>query len=148
MTRHRRRVFVDSSVFFAAAYSASGRARDLLLSGASGAVDLVVSQYVVDETRRNLARSAPGQLHTFVALLAQLPFQYCEPALALVQTVTAIVVAKDAPIIAAAITAEAHFVATYDRKDLLAYHVAINAAFGIKVATPDAVLSQLLFTEN
>jgi predicted nucleic acid-binding protein len=50
---------------------------------------------------------------------------------------------KDAPIIAAARAAQASFVATYDRKDLLSSRQEILAAFGVTVATPDEILAGL-----
>jgi len=55
----------------------------------------------------------------------------------------AVVVAKDAPIIAAARAAKAPFVATYDRKDLLSKRREIPDAFGITVAKPDEILANL-----
>jgi predicted nucleic acid-binding protein len=49
------RIFLDASVVFAAAYSHSGAARELLHRGLQGDVRLVVSQDVLEETTRNLA---------------------------------------------------------------------------------------------
>ena len=51
-----------------------------------------------------------------------------------------IIVAKDAPIIAAARAAGSTLVATYDRRDLLSKSDLIATAFGITVATPDDIL--------
>ncbi|MBP8973654.1 MAG: PIN domain-containing protein [Anaerolineae bacterium] len=53
------RVFVDASVLFSAIQSPTGHARDLLRLSLSQAVTLVVSSYVLDEVRVNLARKAP-----------------------------------------------------------------------------------------
>jgi len=49
------RIFLDSSVLFSAAYSSRGRARELILRAARGELTLVVSDLVLEETRRNLA---------------------------------------------------------------------------------------------
>jgi len=57
-----QRLFVDSSVLFAAAYSRTGHARDLILMAVRGEITLVVSHLVLDETRRNLTESAPERL--------------------------------------------------------------------------------------
>jgi len=46
-------------------------------------------------------------------------------------------------IVAGAIHAEAKFLATYDRKHLLAQATLIQNRFGIIVATPEAVLSTI-----
>lgn len=50
------RLFIDSSVLFSAANSAKGHSRDLLLMGASGEITIVISDYVLEETRRNLGQ--------------------------------------------------------------------------------------------
>jgi hypothetical protein len=65
------RIFIDTSVLFAAALSDTGFARDLIFAGARGELDLVLSTFVIEETRRNLAAKAPSDLpffETFVAL--------------------------------------------------------------------------------
>jgi predicted nucleic acid-binding protein len=49
------RLFIDSSVLFAAAYSNRGHAHDLVQMGIRGQVTLVMSRLVLEETRRNLA---------------------------------------------------------------------------------------------
>ncbi len=59
------KVFVDSSVFFAAIYSAHGYARDLLLLAIDEQVQLIVSQDVLTEVERNLGRKAPEKLATY-----------------------------------------------------------------------------------
>ena len=55
----KSRVFVDSTVLFSACYSASGYARDLMLAGVKGDIDLFLSDYVIVETERNLQRKSP-----------------------------------------------------------------------------------------
>lgn len=133
-------VFIDSSVFFAAAYSVTGSAHDLLLAAIQGRIALVLSAYVLEETERNLRASAPRALPAFDRLCRVLPYRLSTPSTDLVVDTARIIVAKDAPIIAAARAAGAMLVATYDRKDLLSKREAIAAAFGITVATPDEVL--------
>ena len=59
-TTHRAiKVFIDSSVLFAAALSAKGSARDLTLRSTQGDYALYVSPLVLEEVERNLARKAP-----------------------------------------------------------------------------------------
>jgi predicted nucleic acid-binding protein len=137
------RVFLDSSVFFAAAYSAKGSARDLLLSAIQGRIALVLSSYVINETERNLLQRAPHAHPGFLRFRQDLPYQLSHPPNALVVDTARIVVGKDAPIIAAARAAQATLVATYDRKDLLSKRQEILAAFGITVATPEEILASL-----
>ena len=136
-------VFVDSSVFFAAACSNRGSAHDLIVAGLRGRLALVVSEYVLTETERNLRASAPRALPAFARLCRAVPFRLSAPDTALVGDTARVVVAKDAPIVAAARAAKVTLLATYDRKDLLDHGGSIAAAFGITVATPDEILRTL-----
>ncbi|NLF79262.1 MAG: PIN domain-containing protein, partial [Chloroflexi bacterium] len=69
------RVFVDASVLFAAAYSLSGSARDLIQLALEVQVTLVVSPTVLEEAGRNLSKNAPGKVEFFAALIAVVPFE-------------------------------------------------------------------------
>lgn len=142
-TRTPPRVFVDSSVFFAAAYSATGSARDLLIAATDDRVVFVISDYVLTETERNLRENAPRALPAFHLLRETLSMRVRNPSKRLVLDTARLIVAKDAPVVAAARSARVKLVATYDRKDLLSKREAILAAFGITVATPDDVLNLL-----
>lgn len=137
------RVFLDSSVFFAAAYSVTGSAHDLLLAVIQGRVSLVLSPYILTETERNILKRAPHAHSAFLRFRAALPFQLSQPPETLIADTARIVAAKDAPVIAAARAAQTTLVATYDRKDLLSNRQEILVAFGITVATPDEILATL-----
>jgi predicted nucleic acid-binding protein len=138
-----RSVFVDSSALFAAAYSVTGSAHDLVQAAIQARVTLVLSDYVLAETERNLLASAPRAHPAFLRLRASLPYQVSNPPTPLVAETARVVVAKDAPIIAAARAARVELVATYDRKDLLSKRQEILAAFGVTVATPEEILALL-----
>ena len=133
-------VFIDSSVFFAAAYSVNGSAHDLLQAGIQGRVVLVLSENVLEETE---GKNAPRAHAAFLRLRDSLPHRLTAPSRRLVIETAEVVVAKDAPIIAAARAARVDFVATYDRKDLLSKQAEIRAAFELAVVTPDTVLQSL-----
>jgi predicted nucleic acid-binding protein len=137
------RVFVDTSVLFAAARSETGFARDLIVAGAHGDLDLILSRYVIGETRRNLTNKAPRALSYFDIFLAFGHVQLLDPPTALVRQVAADIALKDAPIVAGAVHAEAKFLVTYDRKHLLALAALIQDRFGITVDTPEAVLAAI-----
>ena len=137
------RIFVDTSVLFAAARSETGFARDPIMAGARGDLALILSRYVIEETRRNLANKAPRALPFFDIFLAFGNVQLVDPTPALVRQVAAQIALKDAPIVAGAIHAEATFLDTYDRKHLLAQAVLIQDRFGITVETPEAVLAAI-----
>jgi predicted nucleic acid-binding protein len=137
------RIFVDASVLFAAARSETGFARDLIVAGARGDLALILSRYVIEETRRNLANKAPRALSYFDLFLAFGHVHLVDPPAALVRQVAADIALKDAPIVAGAVHAAAEFLATYDRKHLLAQAVLIQDRFGITVGTPEAVLATI-----
>jgi predicted nucleic acid-binding protein len=138
-----RRVFLDSSVFFAATYSPRGSARDLLLATIQGRVALVLSAYVIDETERNVLKRAPHVHPDFLRLRDNLIYLLSQPSDALIVDTARVVVEKDAPIIAGAVAANATLVATYDRRHLLSKREEIFAAFGVTVATPGEILASL-----
>ncbi len=50
-----KRIFIDSSMLFSAAYSARGHSRDLRVMAVRGEVILVASHLVLEELRRNRA---------------------------------------------------------------------------------------------
>jgi predicted nucleic acid-binding protein len=136
-------VFVDSSVFFAASYSATGSARDLFLAALQGRVSLVLSNYVLEETERNLQMGVSRGYAAFLHFRDTFPFRLRTPSKQLVIDTARVVSAKDAPIIAAARSARVKLVATYDRKDLLSKRQEIFEAFGVIVAPPDEILQRL-----
>jgi predicted nucleic acid-binding protein len=137
------RIFVDTTVLFAAARSETGFARDLIVAGTRGDLALILSRYVIEETRRNLANKAPRALSYFDLFLAFGHVQLVDPPAALVRQVAADIALKDAPIVAGAVYAAAQFLATYDRKHLLAQAALIRDRFGITVGTPEAVLATI-----
>ncbi len=138
--RKRTRVFVDSSVLMAAAISATGFARDLILAGQLKDVTLVLSALVVEETERNLRRKALAAIPAFEFFLTQIPFATTEASRALVRRVAKVVELKDAAIVAGAMSGKVQYLATYDRRHLLSQAGIIRAAFGVDVVTPDIVI--------
>ena len=123
-----RRLFFDSSALFAAAYSRTGHARDLILMAVRGEITLVVSQLVLDETRRNLAESTPERLIILDYITAGIPFEIVKPTKREVIAAARRVVLKDSPIIAAARKARMDYLVSLDKKHLrgrpeLAEHV-------------------------
>jgi uncharacterized protein len=135
-----RRIFLDSSVLYAAAFSATGPARRLILKGIEGSIAPSLSDLVLEETKRNLTKNAPSALPYFT-ILADLfsPF-ITNPTKADVRKAAQIVHLKDAPIVAAAAKAKAEYLATHDVKHLLAQAQVIEEAYGITVLTPAEVL--------
>ena len=108
-----------SSVLFAAAYSSKGHARDLILMAARDEIHLVISTLVMEETRRNLADFAPEVLPALELIFASIDFDIVDPSKEEVIAASRLVALKDAPILAAAKTAQVDFLVTLDKKHLL-----------------------------
>jgi uncharacterized protein len=139
----RRSVFIDSSVLYAAAFSATGPARRLILKGLEGSIALVISDLVLEETKRNLTKKSPEILPYFTTLADFFSPFITNPTKAEVLKAAQIVHLKDAPIVAAAAKAKAAYLATHDVKHLLSHAQAIAAAYGITVLTPAELVSIL-----
>jgi predicted nucleic acid-binding protein len=138
-----RRIFLDSSVLYAAAFSATGPARRLLLKGLEGSIALSLSDLVLEETKRNLTKNAPSALPYFAILADLLSSVITNPTKGQVLKAAQIVHLKDAPIVAGAVKANADYLATYDVKHLLSHAKAIADAYRITVLTPSDLLSVL-----
>jgi predicted nucleic acid-binding protein len=137
------RVFLDASVLFAAAYSTQGGARELLRRSLSSEVDLVTSQFAIEEAETTLLRKAPEQVVYFKALLETLEIEITpEPTKEELLAAASYTAMKDAPIIAAAIAAQADYLVTFDRKHLL-NPPEVAKKSGLVIATPGEVLENL-----
>lgn len=113
------RLFVDSSVLFSAIYSSNGHSADLLRMGILGEVIIVLSDDVVDETHCNLAISKPERLPAFEKALAVAGFEIIDVSREEVMAAANHVVAKDAPILAAAKMAKVDMLVSLDKRHIL-----------------------------
>jgi predicted nucleic acid-binding protein len=130
-------------VLYAAVFSATGPARRLILKGLQGSITLCISDFVLAETKRNLTKNAPLTLPYFTSIADLLSSQATNPTKAEVLKAAQVVHLKDAPIVAAAVKAKAHYLATHDVKHLLTHAQAIDTAYGITVLSPADLLSVL-----
>ncbi len=134
------RIFLDATVLFSAAFSASGASRELLRLAQQGKVELVTNQIAITETERNLATKSEEGLLIFQVLMERLPITILEnPSRATVEWAAEYTALKDAPIVAGAVDAEADYLATFDRKHLInPPEVAENAK--LTIATSGTIL--------
>jgi predicted nucleic acid-binding protein len=139
----QRSVFLDSSVLYAAVFSATGPARRLLLKGFAGSITLSISDLVLAETQRNLTKNAPSALPYFTIIADLLAPSVTRPTKADVLKAAQIVHFKDAAIVAAAAKSNAEYLATHDVKHLVNHAKEIEQAYGITVLTPAGLLSVL-----
>jgi predicted nucleic acid-binding protein len=137
------RVFLDTSVLFAAVLSETGGARLILKLGESGAVRLWVGPRVLQEADGVLARKAPASKGLFALLLDRSRVAVGPPpdaaALALAQDVVDYL--PDAYILAEALVTGVHYLASLDRHHLVGNPSANKLPFPI--GTPGDFLAWL-----
>ncbi len=142
-----RRLFFDSSALYAAVYSSSGAARELIRWSLQGKVQLVISQDVLDETQRNIAKKVPEMVEVYTFLVALLPYEIVpDPTTADVRGAERYVAQKDAPIIAAARKVRIDYLVTFDKKHLLR-RPELAEYIGAKIITPGELVALLRLTE-
>ena len=131
------RLFMDSSALFAGIVSASGAARALLLLAESEQVSIIISEQVVAETERAIARKAPSALNDLrQAILASKASIIRDPSPELVKLNLALIShAADAPIVLAAMVAEVDFLATLNRKHFI-NDPGVARRSGLRIGTP------------
>lgn len=137
------RAFVDASVLYAAADSATGASREIIRLGLRGRVGLVISDLVVEEAERNLAKNAPAAVPYLKLFLDVAEFEVVTPTKNQVLRAAAYTAAKDAPIVAGAKRAKVHYLVTLDRKHLLKNAEAIAANVGVEVVPPSVLLQAI-----
>ena len=139
-----KRFFIDASVFYPAAHSPRGSARELMVMAAAEQPDvrLVVSDDVIEETRRNLAYDVPEKLVVFERLLATVPFEIVTVTRRAVRSAERVVAAKDAHVLAAAKKAKVDALVTFDRKHLLG-KPGVAKYIKAKVVPPDEAIRLL-----
>jgi predicted nucleic acid-binding protein len=110
------RLFLDANVLFSAAHNPHGNARALFRLAPGGGITLLTSSYAAEEAVRNINLKFPACAPDLAALLERLVLGP-EPASVLVgEAATTGLPQKDAPILAAAIAADADVLVTGDRR--------------------------------
>jgi predicted nucleic acid-binding protein len=112
------RIFLDTSVLFAAVLSERGGARELLNLGEAGSLCLVIGPRVVQESDAVISRKAPASKALFAVLLdrAGIEIGPRPDAQALARAGQIISYAPDAHVLAEAIVAQADYFVTLDRQ--------------------------------
>lgn len=133
----RIKLFMDSSALFAGIVSASGAARALLLLAESGQISIIISEQVVAETERAIARKAPSALNDLrrailaskASIIRDPPPEHVKLNLALISH------AADVPILLAAMDAEVDFLVTLNRKHFID-DPGVARRSGLRIGTP------------
>ena len=111
------KVFLDANVVFSAAHQREGRAQALLLLARAGRCDLMVSAHALEEARRNLTRKSHSFDKRLEDLLPMTEVVAEAPAPLVAWALEHGLPLKDAPILAAAVHANADILATGDLRD-------------------------------
>ena len=120
-------LFLDANVLFAAAYSAEGNARAILLLAPLRGATVASSTFAVEEAARNLRLKAPAAESGFVSLMGGVTLAGGPDRQTLEQASRHGLPEKDVPILAAAIAIRATLLVTGDRRHF-------GALFGRKIA--------------
>ncbi len=136
-----RRVFADANVLIAGAGSRSGASRAVLMLAEVGLFKLVVCRQVLDEAERNIRHKLPNALKVFAELMAVLALEIIEdPEPSAWQDWQDVIEMKDAPILAAAVSAQVDRLLTLNTKDFTAE---VAAQSGLVIQTPAQFIVEL-----
>jgi len=135
------RIFIDSSVLFTAANSAKGHSRDLMLMSAAGKVTLILSNFVLEETRRNLASTRTG-LTVLDRIIQEARIEVISVTNQQVRRAVRLIVPKDAPILAAAKAAKVDMLVSLDNKHILG-RPELENYFNALILTPIELFAKL-----
>jgi len=143
MLKRSHRIFLDTSVIFAAVLSETGGARKLFRLGEAGALQLIVGSNVLRECEQVVRRKAPASLPTLAYLLelgmveiaAPSPEDFIEEAKAIVAY------EPDAYVLAEAIGSEPDWFITHDKAHFL--NANPGSSLTIRIGTPGDLIQAL-----
>jgi predicted nucleic acid-binding protein len=135
-------IFLDSSALIAGIISETGAAHVLLQLGETEDVVLVISEVVVNETNRSVARKSPENLDDVQMEIARARIQIIPdpPDEEIQANLYLMDDPNDVPILLAAMIAKVDYLATHDRKHFLD-NPKVAERSGIKIGTPGDVLA-------
>lgn len=138
------KLFMDSSALMAGILSAEGGARALLLLSENNKIDLVVSEQVITEVERNIARKAPKLLPFARELILQAKINILldpKPEI-LKDRIDWISHIADLPILAAAADAQVDFLITLNTRHFMDDPQS-SIKSGLRIGTPGDALAWL-----
>ena len=137
-------IFLDSSALIAGAISESGAAHVLLNLGEIQDIVLTVSELVIFESERSMAKKSPGNLNDLRRLIKSSNLRIVDnPSDKEVEANLYLINdPNDVPILLAAMKAKVDYLATHNRKHFLD-DPKVAERSGIKIGTPGDVLAWL-----
>ena len=142
MTPKKPRIFLDTSVIFAAVLSSTGGARKLFLLGEAGLTQLVVGPTILRECQEVVQRKSPTSLPTLAQLLASASLETSQaPNQKQIDAAEVYVqYTPDARVVAETILAKPDWFVTHDKEHFIKHHSRINLPF--EIGTPGDVLQR------
>lgn len=141
---NKANIFLDSSALIAGVISETGAAHVLLQLGESEDVELTVSEWVIDETKRSVTRKVPDILDEVDKAIAKSKIKIdADPSNEEIQANLYLMEdPNDIPILLVAMRGKVDFLATHDRKHFLDDpKVAENSS--LRIGTPGDALAWL-----
>ncbi len=140
----RPTLFIDASVFIAAAASATGGSATVLELGRRGLVRLFGSKLVLIEAERNIREKlSPDVMLRFYSQIGTTDLKLVKPASDHeIAAARQIVAEKDAHVLATAVKGRVDVLLTLDRKHLLT--AAVRRASPVRIQTPGEFLQQFV----
>jgi predicted nucleic acid-binding protein len=135
-------LFFDSSALFAGVVSASGASRALLLLAEAGQVSIVISEQVVAETERAIARKIPRALPNYREALRATGLGIVRnPSPKELEAHENIISHQaDVPIVVAAMQVQADYVVTLNRRHFMD-DPNVGARSGLRIGAPGDALA-------
>ena len=140
----KTKVFLDSSAVIAGVISSTGAARVLLVMFEIGQIEMFISEHVIVELERSLARKIPHALPEFRQTLrnAQPKIVKNPTQQAIKDHLYLIADPEDVPILLAAMQADVDYLATHNRKHFID-DPKVAERSGLKIGTSGEVLPWL-----
>lgn len=133
------RVFIDASVLFSACYSDRGASFEIFRLCLQGDLQLAISDFVLEEVRRNLAAKSPESLRLFETFRNAANMEVVNPSRAQVIEAAGYTELKDAPVVAAARLAGVDYLVSLDRRHLVD-RPEVARRSGLDIVLPETVL--------
>jgi predicted nucleic acid-binding protein len=134
------RIFLDTSVIIAGVGSRVGASHAILALAELGLLVPVACPYVLDEAERNIQRKTPEALPRYRDVQANITWElHPDPSPEQVRPWLDVIVAKDAPVLAAAVIAKPNWLVTLDTRDFVE-PMQVAARSGLHIGTPGSLL--------
>lgn len=144
MMKRKYKVFLDTSVIFAAVLSETGGARKLFRLGEAGVIQLIIGSNVLRECEEVVRRKVPSSLPALAYLLelGRVNFSTQSPEDFIEQAKATVAYEPDAHVLAEAMAAEPDWFVTHDKVHFLEANLDSSLS-NIRIGTPGDIIQAL-----